>query len=377
MIKDLSEDDIRLAIRHPEAERRALATQKICCHIRKGLLPEEREFALKILHHIMTDTASMVRRALAVTLRNSPELPRPIARKLIADIDNIAVPVLKESPVLTDEDLRAVLASRAAVKVRAIAQRPKVSGNIVNDVIRLGDNIAIANLAANDGADLSEKTAHKILSLYHNDDLIKQAFIDRHDLPVAIVEKLITLVSEETAWQLNKRHALPADIAVDLASRARERASMELFDQVWLSRDLMGLVRRIHENGRLTPSLIIRASGCGLMAFTEHALAVRANIPFGKARLMLHDRGPFGAKALGKRAGLDGLQIRVLHAACVIYRDLESTGHAHTREQFQARMIERLMTLSLPWSETESAWFMERLDNSDDSFLVLSEVHVS
>lgn len=371
MITNLNEDDIRLAVRHPEAQRRAAATQKICRRIREGLLPEERDFALKILHHIMTDTASMVRRALAVTLRNSPELPRPIARKIIADIDNIAVPVLKDSPVLTDDDLRLVLSSKAAAKVRAIAQRRKVSGSIVNDVIRLGDNIAIAALAANDGAELSEDTAQKILSLYHNDDLIKQAFIDRHDLPLPVVEKLLTLVSEETAWQINKRHALPVDLAIDLAASARERASMELFDQVWVSRDLMGLVTRIYEEGRLTPSLIIRAAGCGLMAFTEHALAVRGRVTFGKARLMLHDSGPFGIKALGVRAGLDGLQIRVLRAACVIYSDLEDAGYVQSREQFQARMIERLMSLSLPWDENEEMWFMERLDNCHDDFITL------
>ena len=367
--KDLSEDDIRTAVRHPEVAVRAAATQRLCLHIRRGLQADERDFALKILHHIMTDTASMVRRALAVTLRNSPELPRSIARKLIADIDNIAVPVLAESPVLTDDDLLMVLGSKAAAKVRAIAKRPNVTGQIVDEVVRLGDNIAIANIAANDGADLSEATASKILNLYHSNDLIKNAFINRHDLPPVIIEKLLTLVSEETAWQINKRHSLPVDIAIDLATRARERASMELFDQVWISRDLMGLVRRIHEQGRLTTSLIVRAAGCGLMAFVEHALAVRANVPFGKARLMLHDSGPFGIKAIGNRAGLNQFQVRALHAACIIHRDLEDASYIQTREQFQVRMIERLMSLSLPWDSTEEAWFMERLDIQQSNFL--------
>jgi len=360
VFKNLSEDDIRMAVRHPDIEKRVLATQKLCISIRRGLEPSEREFALKILHQIMLDAASMVRRALAITLRNSPELPRAIARKIIADVDNIAVPVLEESPVLTDDDLFEVLGSRAAAKIRAISKRAKITGSVVDEVVRLGDNIAIAHLAANDGAELSDATAQKILKLYHSDDLIKNAFIDRHDLPPAIVEKLLSLVSEEAAWQINKRHALPIDVAIDLATRARERASMELFDQVWVSRDLMGLVRRIHEQNRLTPSLIVRAVGCGLMAFVEHALAVRAGIPFGKVRLMLHDTGPFGIKTIGRHAGLDDLQIRALRASCVIYRDLEMAGYVTSREQFQARMIERLMSLSLPWNEAEEAWFMER-----------------
>ena len=368
-LKTFNEDDIRTAVRHPDPDMRTAATQRLCHRIRRGLEPSDREFAHKILHHIMTDTASMVRRALAVTLRNSPELPRAIARKLIADIDNIAVPVLTESPVLTDDDLLLVLKSKAAVKVRAIALRSKVSGSVVEEVVRLGDNIAIANLAANDGAELSTPTAQKILSLYHSDDLIKNAFIDRHDLPPQIVEKLISLVSEEAAWQINKRHALPVDIAIDLAARARERASMELFDQVWVSRDLMGLVQRLQQDGRLTLSLIIRAAGCGLMAFVEHALAVRGNIPFGKARLMLHDQGPLGIRALAVRAGMNDLQTRVLRAACVIYHDLEETSQFYNRDQFQACMIERLMTLSLPWDAAEEAWFMERLDGRADDFL--------
>ena len=370
VFKDLSEEDIRIAVRHPDSDVRATAAQKICLRVRAGLEPDEREFAYKILHHIMQDTASMVRRALAVTLRNSPELPRAIARKIIADVDNIAVPVLEESPVLTDDDLRSVLGSRAAAKIRAVAKRAKITGSVVDEVVRLGDNIAIANLAANDGAELSESTAQKILSLYHSDDLIKNAFIDRHDLPPTIVEKLLTLVSEEAAWKINKRHSLPVGVAIDLATRARERASMELLDQVWVSRDLMGLVRRIHEQKRLTSSLIIRAAGCGLMAFVEHALSVKAEVPFGKARLMLHDTGPFGVRTIGQHAGLNSLQIRALRAACVIYRDLEAAGYIQTREQFQARMIERLMSLSLPWDEVEEAWFMERLDGSQEGELL-------
>ena len=368
-LKTFNEDDVRMAIRHPDIKMRASATQRLCHQIRKGLDPSDREFAHKILHHIMTDTASMVRRALAVTLLNSPELPRPIARKLIADIDNIAVPVLTESPVLTDDDLLLVLKSKAAAKVRAIANRPKVSGSVVEEVVRLGDNIAIANIAANDGAELSTQTASRILSLYHSDDLIKNAFIDRHDLPPLIVEKLIALVSEEAAWRINKNHALPVDLAIDLATRARERASMELFDQVWVSRDLMGLVERLHQDGRLTLSLIIRAAGCGLMAFVEHALAVRGNIPFGKSRLMLHDKGPLGIKALATRAGMNDLQARVLRAACVIYHDLEETSQFYSREQFQARMIQRIMTLSLPRDASDEAWFMDRLDGYQDVIL--------
>ena len=105
------------------------------------------------------------------------------------------------------------------------------------------------------------------------------------------------------------------------------------------------------------------------MAFVEHGLSVKGEVPFGKARLMLHDTGPFGIRTLGHRAGFSAMQIRVLHAACIIHRDLEESGLFQSREQFQARMIQRLMSLSLPWDDHEQDWFMERLDGRNNEFL--------
>ena len=107
------------------------------------------------------------------------------------------------------------------------------------------------------------------------------------------------------------------------------------------------------------------------MAFVEHALSIKGNVQFGKSRLMLHDKGPLGTKALATRAGMNDLQARVLRAACVIYHDLEETSQFYSREQFQACMIERIMTLSLPWSESDEAWFMERLNGRNDDFLTV------
>jgi len=105
-LKTLKTDDVKNAVRHPDETVRAIAAQRVCRDIRSNTLSEaERNFAHKLLKHIAEDSADMVRRALAVTLKNSPKLPREIALKLSADIESIAVPVLTHSPVFTDEDL--------------------------------------------------------------------------------------------------------------------------------------------------------------------------------------------------------------------------------------------------------------------------------
>jgi len=225
-------------------------------------------FAQKLLQYIAKDSAEMVRRALAVTLKNSPKLPRDVAIKLANDIDTIAVPVLMYSPVFSDADLVDILKSKAAAKVFAVAKRVSVSDHVARAIIRFGDSHAVAEVAANDGALISEETASEMLDIYKNNDLIAQqvitkGMIARRDLPPRIVEKMITLVSEDLAVQISKKHSVPVDLALDLASRTRERAVLDFLDQSWVAKDLSALVNAIHSQGRLTTSLIIRAAGSG------------------------------------------------------------------------------------------------------------------
>lgn len=360
-------EDIRTVMRHADEGKRTIAAQRICHDIRGHALSEsEREFARKILAYIAKDSAEMVRRALAVTLRNSPKMPREVAIALAKDVDSIAVPVLTHSPVFSDIDLVEILKSKAAAKAVAVAKRISVSDHVARAIIRFGDSAAVAEVAANDGALISERTAADMLALYKDDDLIKESMILRRDLPPRVVEKMIALVSDELAKTLTRKHAVSAKTAVDLAARTRERAMIDFIDQAWVSKDIKALVEAINAAGRLSPSLILRAVGTGQMRFTEQAFAVLAGVSLQKSVLMIHDGGPFGLKALCSRAGLDEHMTQVIRAACVIYRDLELAGQDYDREGFQERMIERLLTLPFALPEHEQLWFLERMDGFSD-----------
>ena len=362
-LKNLNTDDVKNVVRHPDETVRAIAAQRVCRDIRSKILSDdERKFARKLLKHIAEDSAEMVRRALAVTLKNSPKLPRDVAVKLSEDIESIAVPVLTHSPVFTDEDLVEVLKSKAAAKIIAVAKRVSVSDHVARAIIRFGDSQAVAEVAANDGALISEQTASEMLDIYKNDDLIAESMIARRDLPPKIVEKMITLVSEDMAVKITQRHAVSPDVAIDLATRTRERATLDFIDQSWVSKDLKGLVARIHAEGRLTTSLLIRGICSGQMRFAEHGLARLSGISVQKAVLMIHDGGPFGLKALCVRAGLNENMAQIIRAAVMIYRDLELSGLDYDRVYFQELMIERVLTLPFELPEVEQIWFLEKLD---------------
>src|SRR5579872_3160041 len=91
----LTEGDIRLLLKGAEPEERALAAHRLCRHIdRSDLTDEERIEAQAILRLMSQDAAEQVRRALAITLKASPLIPRDIANRLARDLESIAVPVL-------------------------------------------------------------------------------------------------------------------------------------------------------------------------------------------------------------------------------------------------------------------------------------------
>ncbi len=366
-LENLNAGDIRAVARHPDEAVRAVAAQRICRDMRSKILSdEERIFAHKLLKLMAEDSADMVRRALAVTLKNSPKLPRDIALKLAKDIDTIAVPVLTHSPVFTDEDLVIVLRSKAAAKALAVAKRVSVSDHVVRAIIRFGDSRSVAEVAANDGALISEDSAAEMLEIYKNDDLITAGMIERRDLPPVIVEKLIASISEEAAIRMTKRHKVSANIAIDLANRSRERAIVDFIQPSWPAKEMEVFVAHLHDVGRLTPDLIIRALGCGQMRFTEQALAALSGVSVRKSVLMIHDGGPFGLKALCARAGLNANNTQIIRAACAVYRDLELSGLDYDNNYFQQLMIERVLTLPFDLPEAEQYWFLEKLDGFSD-----------
>ena len=115
---------------------------------------------------------------------------------------------------------------------------------------------------------------------------------------------------DDRLGQLEEDHAAALDrldqLAIEIASGARERATLDLVEQAGLSSDPARFVQQLHLNGRLTPSLIMRALCLGHMGFVEHALAELGGIPRSKAWLMVHDAGTLG---LSTTAGLEPLPL--------------------------------------------------------------------
>ena len=79
-------------------------------------------------------------------------MPHDVAVKLANDIESVALPILEDSDVLTEDDLTQIIKSGAATKQEAIAGRAVVSEKISEVSIATAGEKVVAKLMENTGA---------------------------------------------------------------------------------------------------------------------------------------------------------------------------------------------------------------------------------
>ena len=90
MRPQLSEGDIERLMKGETPDERAGIAHKLCRRIATDPLTDaERRHAEEIIGILAQDAAELVRKTLAVALRNSPRLPRDVALKLVRHMAEI------------------------------------------------------------------------------------------------------------------------------------------------------------------------------------------------------------------------------------------------------------------------------------------------
>lgn len=340
----LSQKDIERLINDNSDESRAEVAEKVANQVDAALTPEERNLANSILGVMVKDAAVMVRKALSEALSHSENVPHDIAVELARDVDDVALPMLVSSPVLSDADLIAIVRGGNAAKQVAIAGRASVSEDVASELVDSRNEKATQILVRNDGAKLSQQIFTSVLDIYGDNDQIKEAVAERPELPIDVSERLITMVSGRLKQYLIERHALSERQANILSDDTRERATVDLLEQATKALDIEKFVLHLKQNKRLTPSLIVRAICTGDVRFFETAMAVLAKVPVKNARLMIHDNGRLGLRAIFNRTGMPLVYFPIFRVAIDVLAETNYDGLAGDKNRFRRRMIERILT---------------------------------
>ncbi len=359
----LSEGDIKRLVKSENADDRAVATHKICRVMERAeLSAADRTAAHEIIRMLAADAAELVRRALAVTLRTSDLVPHDVVMKLAKDVMTVAVPVLTHSPQFTDEDLAQIIRAGGPARQVAIAKRDELSERVTTALSEHAVEEAVVVACANDNAHFSEGGINRVVDRFGASEVLHSVLINRKALPVSVSERLIHVVSSALREKLVTRHAIKPETAIEIVAATQERATLDLADQAGANPDPQTLARHLMANGRLTPSLVLRALARGHMGFFEHAMAELSGVPHERTWLMVHDAGSLGFRAIYDRAGLPGRMFQTFRMAIDTYHALtQEAGHLDP-VRLQERLIERFLT-QMPFAPREDLLYLyERLD---------------
>jgi len=345
----------------PSAAGREDAAVKVARQLQRPLSDAERQLASEILGIFVRDAEASVRAALSETLKAAREVPRDVALALARDVDSVAVPFLKISQALTDDDLLTIVAECGEGAQAAIAERPTVPETISDALVQRGHETVVATLVGNPGALISDNTLGTIVEAHGGSSAVAERLAMRPKMPLVLAERLVHRIFDQLWQALASAQALPEDTLSDLVLQARERAVVALLPAGGEAFDLEALVAHLHAHRRLTPSIILRAICMGDVAFLEAALAKLAGVPVDNARRLIEDKGG-GFERLLAACQLPAKLLPALRSAVHIAAETGYDGGPNDRARFRARVAERLLT------STEAG--EELMDDRDLDYLI-------
>lgn len=368
MQETLNQDDVVRLMSDRSVDSRAVTARKLGVqYARAGFSDAQKSIADQIIRLLARDTDNKVRQTLAEVIKGSDKLPPDIAKGLARDIDPVAIPILQFSPVLSDDDLIEIIEQSGETKHIAISKRAIVSRNVSDTLIATAREAVVQSLLENQGSDIGDESLYSILDRMGHSEAIREALVHRRRLPVELTEKLISAVSDQLRAHLIEHHELPADLADQLAAETHDRATVDVLSEPMSEDEIDPLVAQLQENGRLTPSLVIRSLCLGNFTFFYAALARRAAIPSSSARRLL-DGGDIGAiDALLHKADIAPASRGVVNIAITEARNMDFDGDVERRDTFFQRVFDKIRACDEFIEPDDLAYLQNRMSQSVQS----------
>ncbi len=341
----LNESDVERLLNEGTADARIDVLKKVAdTHGQQKYSLRELAIAEQIFRLMLKDTEISVRETLASSLKDNPRVPRDIVLSLSNDMERIAAPMLEYSPVLSDNDIVAILkaAKQQDNRAVAVARRKHISETVAVALVQTQNVQAVTQLMSNPGAKIPEKSYHDAMRNHGNQSTVATAIAHRPDLPITVVESVISLVSDSLANVLRTQyHLAPSTVSTE-TEKTREIATLRLIDGNQINhRDVEKLVDQLQAFSRLTPSIILTSLCRGNLYFFETSLARLSNIPVRNAQLLIHDKGGLGFKALYAKAGLPDKFLVPSRMLLEIVAENQRTGQPQTTNILAQKLIHK------------------------------------
>lgn len=359
----LSKDDVIKLAEQKSPERRVITAEKISQYYQsENITEDEIKLAEDIFRVMIRDAEVRVRQALSESLKTNPGLPKDVAVAIVNDIDVVSVPFIKCSEALSEEDLIKIIHTSNPEKQKAVAQRNNLQSSVCHEIVEVCQEDIVVCLVENENAQIANKTFDNIMYKYGENKIMQEKLVYRGEIPVAVAEKLVSVVAAELQERLVTHHRLPADKATDMVLKIREKATLKLSEQYNSDDKIKELIHQLYSSNRLTPSIVVRAICMGDLKFFEYALVYLTQMPIKEIRKTLYGSEiDFMVRNLLRKARIPKMMFPAVFHAMKVIEDMQYDGSKDDRVRFSQRVIERILTSGNVGSE---------LDDSDVNYLI-------
>lgn len=298
----------------------------------------ETELYGAVLADIAAKMELAVRAELAARFAPAADAPRGLITRLAHDQFQVAEPVLRDSPVLSDRDLIQVVNSRGQEHLRAVSARALVSEAVSDAIVQHGDDETLGHLLRNEGARLSRGAAESAVQRARANPELHAAAVERKGLPPDLLNEMYFVVEARLRQQILEQNARldPALLESALAA-GRERVAM---DDGALPADYaesLAYVDELRAAGQLTPQVLARFLRTdGRTAFLI-ALAQLADVDFHTARDIVQRREVDALAVICRAADLDRA-VFLTYAVVLLNEDGDAMGKAAAYGRMYAKL---------------------------------------
>jgi uncharacterized protein (DUF2336 family) len=186
----------------------------------------------------------------------------------------------------------------------AVAARSHVSEGLADLLADTGEPEVIAALVGNDGAALSASTLERIRTDYGDHAAIQDRLLQRHNLPLAVIESFLTAIGERVGWPVISQRCMSKAEARQLMARLRDCATRSMDADALRNPSIERQLQHRSTTAALGPEDLLTFLRDGEIGQLEIGLAVLADVDPARARRLLYSADNRGLAALCARARL-------------------------------------------------------------------------
>lgn len=254
-----------------------------------------------------------IRRILSEELKDASNVPVSVIERLAGDdVFEVAGPVLKDSPLLSDEFLVEIIESRPVRGVLdAIARRRGVGTGVSDAIVATDDEQIITALLKNSSAQIREETLDTLVDRAPEIEGWHFPLVARPALSARAIGRLASFVADSLLERLRRREDIDPETAEAVAVAVRDRlgeARRQAKGDDEPERDMAALAEQLHVEGKLDAETIMKALARGEREFVSTALALKADLSSGTVQKAVSLQSAKGVTAIAWKAGLNMAQ---------------------------------------------------------------------